>query len=99
MNIRKNFCGVINLDASEDIDTHWTCYLKEKKIIFVLDSYVEIPPKPLVQYIGIENFIYNDDRTQNFNSAICGHFCVKILYFPNEDLFNLDFLLMMISMC
>ena len=65
-------CGVVNLDKSENIGTHWICYWKDKNVKHVFDSYGGVPPKPLVRYLGTQNLFYNDNRIQDFNS-ICGH--------------------------
>lgn len=80
----QNECGVVNLDKSENIGTHWICYWKVNDIKYVFDSYGGVPPKPLIQYLGSNNLFYNDDRIQDFNSVICGHLCVKVLNLLNQ---------------
>jgi hypothetical protein len=75
----KNESGIVNLDKSQNIGTHWICYWKQNNIKFVFDSYGGVPPKSLIKYLGENNLYYNDKRIQNFNSVICGHLCIKVL--------------------
>lgn len=77
-------CGVVNVDKSENIGRHSICYRKDKDVQYVFDSYGDVPTKPLIQYLVIENLIYNDNCIQDFNSVICGHLCVKVLKLLNE---------------
>jgi hypothetical protein len=58
----KNECGVLNLDTSENIGTHWTCCWKRGDEKYVFDSLGVVPHKSLVKYLGDENLQYSDER-------------------------------------
>jgi hypothetical protein len=75
---KKYECGVVNLDVSKNIGTHWICYIKDGTQSFVFDSFGSVPPKRLVQYLN-RTINYNYDRIQNFDEVMCGHLCVTVL--------------------
>jgi hypothetical protein len=78
--IKKIECGIINLEDSDEIGSHWVAYYKnDKKYYF--DSYGDTyPPKELVKYLGPENLNYNGERIQNYyDPPICGHLCLIVL--------------------
>jgi hypothetical protein len=79
--INKVECGIINLEDSNEDDSHWTAYYKNNGIKYYFDSYgFARPPKQLVKYLGSENLFYNEDRVQNYNSPpFYGHLCLLIL--------------------
>jgi hypothetical protein len=74
----KNECRVLNLDTSENIGTHWTCYWKREDEKYVFDSFGGVPHKSLVKYLGDENLQYSDERIQNFDQVVCGHLYVTV---------------------
>lgn len=81
-------CGIINLENSYQLGSHWTCYYKNNDKTYYFDSYGDSkPPIELVKYIGSHNLWYNEDRVQDFNDPpICGHLCLLFLkYLPNYD--------------
>lgn len=72
--------GIVNLDKSSGIGTHWVAYYKNGKQVIYFDSYGNLrPPREIVNYLG-PSIVYNHDRYQNDNSVICGHLCLKFLY-------------------
>lgn len=85
LKIRKNECGIVNLDISSGPGTHWTAYMKKNNSIIYFDSYGNLrPPTDLKKYFfsdGSFNKIkYNHDNVQSYNSINCGHLCLKFLY-------------------
>lgn len=76
----KNECGIVNLDISSGLGTHWVAYFKKDKNAEYFDSFGNLqPPLEILKYLG-NNLKYNYNRYQNYNSFNCGHLCVKFLY-------------------
>lgn len=83
--IRKNECGIVNLDDTDGEGTHWTSYVKRGRNILYFDSIGQLkPPLELVHYFksdGSLNVIsYNYDAFQKLNSYNCGHLALNFLY-------------------
>lgn len=85
LKIRKNECGIVNLDISSGPGTHWTAYVKNHKSIIYFDSYGNLrPPNEVISYFfsdgSSNNISYNHDQMQRLNSYNCGQLCLKFLY-------------------
>lgn len=80
-NIWKNETGIVNLDNSEGIGTHWVCYKKLGKTIYYFDSFGNLPPPKELQYYfrTAQNVLYNYKREQPDDTSICGHLCLNFL--------------------
>lgn len=74
-------CGIVNLQNSDQLGSHWCCYYKSGDLKFYFDSYGDAkPPIQLVKFLGKDNLWYNKDRVQNYNDPpICGHLCLTVL--------------------
>lgn len=74
-------CGIINLENSYQVGSHWTCYFKKADQKYYFDSFGDAkPPRELVKYLGKDNLFYNKDRIQDFDDPpICGHLCLIVL--------------------
>lgn len=73
-------CGIVNLDNSDGIGTHWVAYIKVYNYCEYYDSYGDLrPPLELVRYFNNCNVYYNYVRYQKCNTVLCGHFCLKFL--------------------
>lgn len=79
----KNECMIINHDSIIGNGTHWTCFVKNGKNVFYFDSFGKLsPPLELVRYLGGDcNIFINSIRYQKFGTIICGHLCLKFLYY------------------
>lgn len=77
-----NECGIINLDSSSGLGSHWTAYTKFGKHVTYFDSFGNLcPPTEFVKYLGSGKKIkYNYESHQKFNTVICGHLCLSFLY-------------------
>jgi hypothetical protein len=73
-----NECGIINLDESRDMGTHWCCWFKRDRVKYYFDSYGLQPPNELVQYLK-NGILYPTDRIQPDGTAICGLLCIYVL--------------------
>lgn len=84
--IRKNECGIINLDNDDGPGTHWTAYKrKNDSRTDYFDSFGNLrPPIEAMKYFrsrGPCQIFYNHDTYQTYNSVNCGQLC---LYFLSE---------------
>jgi len=76
----RNECGIVNLDLSTGVGTHWISYYKHGTDIICFNSFGNLqPPKELITYLG-SNIKYNYESYQNYNTVICGHLCLIFLY-------------------
>lgn len=85
--IKKNECGIVNLNTSTEPGSHWVCYFKDgtKRIYF--DSFGQITPKEIQSYLktkvefarGEPVIQRNTDIVQKPNTHICGHLCLFVL--------------------
>ena len=75
-----NESGIINLQDSSGLGTHWTAYRKRGKQVFYFDSFGDLqPPIELMRYFNVPKVKYNYDRYQDFDTHWCGHLCLKFL--------------------
>lgn len=84
----KNECMIINQDSIKQNGTHWSCFVKNGKNVYYFDSFGKLsPPLELVEYLGSDcEIFFNSKRYQKFGTIVCGHLCLKFLYyFYNED--------------
>ena len=81
----KDGAYVVNLDEYYDIGTHWIAlYVNKKtvnnKTITYFDSFgVEHIPKEIKKFINNKNIIANIYRVQNYDSIMCGYFCIGFI--------------------
>ena len=75
---RANECGILNLDDSRGVGTHWQLFSKRGKDKLYFDSYGLPPPTELLKYLG-DSVYYNSERIQPDNEVFCGHLCLYVL--------------------
>ena len=73
----KHECGVVNLESSEKLGTHWVCYWKNGDQSYFFDAFGGNPPRELIEYLV--HLDCNTIRIQNFNEVTCGYYCVAVL--------------------
>ena len=74
----KDGAYVINLDEYYDIGTHWITLYVNNKTFTYFDSFgIEHIPKEVKKFIGNRNIISN--RIQNYDSVMCGYFCIGFI--------------------
>ena len=67
---------VINLDEYSDIGTHWIAlYVNNKTVTFGIEHI----PKEVKKFISNRNIISNIYKTQNYDSFMCGYFCIGFI--------------------
>ena len=76
----KDGAYVINLDEYSDIGTHWIALYVNNKTVTYFDSFgIEHIPKEVKKFIGNRNIIGNIYRIQNYDSIMCGYFCIGFI--------------------
>ena len=76
----KDGAYVVNLDEYSDIGTHWIALYVNNRIVTYFDSFgVEHIPKEIKKFINIKNIILSIYRVQNYDSVICGYFCIGLI--------------------
>ena len=78
-------CGIVNLNTSLESGSHWVCYYKNAKTRIYFDSFGQITPLEIQNYLktrserGIGVIQRNTDIVQSTNTSICGHLCLFVL--------------------
>ena len=76
----KDGTYVINLDEYYDIGTHGIALYVNNKTVTYFDSFgIEHIPKEVKKFIGNRNIISNIHRIQNYDSVMCGYFCIGFI--------------------
>ena len=81
----KDECGIVNFNTSEESGSHWVCYYKKRTNRIYFDSYGQITPIEIQNYLkkekekGLPVINRNTDIVQTFNTYICGHLCLFTL--------------------
>ncbi len=76
--VRKNECGILNLDDSSGNGTHWVAWAKSGDTKYYFDSYGIQPPQELIKYLK-SPMLYNSERIQPDGEVFCGHLCLHVL--------------------
>ena len=85
----KDGAYVVNLDEYSDIGTHWITLYVNNKTVTYFDSFgIEHIPKEVKKFTGNRNVISNIYRIQNYDSVMCGYFCIGFIdcMFKGESL-------------
>ena len=83
--IRKNECGILNLDLQQNQGTHYICYYKNNSKRIVFYSFGLPPPEELINYIG-RPLKYNSTEFQKRDEVICGIYCLYVLKCLSDNL-------------
>ena len=82
----KDGAYVINLDEYSDIGIHWIALYLNNKTATYFDSFgIEHIPKEVKKLIGNRNIISNIYRIQNYDSILCGYFCIGFINYMFKD--------------
>ena len=80
-------CGIVNLNTSDQSGSHWVCNYRNGSDRSYFDSYGQITPVEIQQYLktgsefkrGSEVIQRNTDIVQTVNTSVCGHHCLFVL--------------------
>ena len=77
--IRKG-AYAINLDEYENTGMHWvSLFVKTNEVIYFDSFGVEHIPKEINKFIGNSDIKSNIFRIQEYNSIMCGYFCIEFI--------------------
>ena len=80
-------CGIMNLNKSNQVGSHWVCFVRNKKDRIYFDSFAQITPLELQKYLKSKSEFINEksviqrnsDIVQRANTHVCGHLCLVVL--------------------
>ena len=76
----KDGAYVINLVEYSDIGTHWIALYVNNKTVTYFDSFgIEHIPKEITNFTNNKNIIANIYGVQNYESTMCGYFCIEFI--------------------
>ena len=76
----KDGAYVINIDEYSDIGTHWVALYVNNKTVTYFDSFgIEHIPEEVKKFIDNRNIITNIYKIQNYDSIMCGYFCIGFI--------------------
>ena len=75
---KKKECGILNLDDTSGLGTHWVAWYKNGTEKNYFDSYGLQPPNELIDYLH-SPILYNTERVQPYDQVFCGHLCLYVL--------------------
>ena len=87
----KDGAYVINLDEYSDIEAHWIAlYLNNKTVTYFYIFGIEHIPREVRKLTCNRNIISNTYRIQNYDSIMCGYFCIGFIdyMFKTKSLTN-----------
>ena len=88
----KKGAYIINLDHSENTRTHWVVIFVKSNEVIYFDSFgVEYIPEEIKKSIGNKNIKTNIFRIQDYNSIMCGYFCILFIEFMFKNKCLTDF--------
>ena len=71
-------CGILNLDDSRGVGSHWVGWVTKHTEKWYFDSFDLLPPTELLKYLKSPIY-YNSERIQPGNEVFCGHLCLYVL--------------------
>ena len=81
--VKKLESSVINLDNSNGMGTHFTCFsnLPNHNQIYYFDSFGAPPPVQIHNYLISSNkpIAYNTSQYQPIASKLCGYYCCYVI--------------------
>ena len=76
----KDEAYVVNLDEYSDIGAHWIALDVNNKTVTYFDFFgIEHIPKEIKSFTNNKNIIANIYRVQNYDSVMCGYFCIGFI--------------------
>ena len=93
-------CGIVNLNTSVQKGSHWVCYYKNGTRRIYFDSFGQITPIEIQNYLktkresGLGVIQRNTDIVQLANTSICRHLCLFVLkalageHWPYQQVLN-----------
>ena len=79
--IKKDECGIFNLDTQIGPGTHWVAYRNGKNEAEYFDSFGITLPSEIQKYLSTsgKQIFYSGDEIQERDSVLCGYWCLYYL--------------------
>ena len=85
---RRNECGILNLQPSSQIGSHWTCWYKNGTEKIYFNSFGEAPPPEIEIYLKSPKELKDSKlcikqssvTVQKDKSSKCGSLCLYVIY-------------------
>ena len=79
--IKKNECGIVNLNKKKQPGSHWVAYRNGKLNTEYFDSFGLEMPFEVAQYLDTsgKQIYYSGDEIQERDSVLCGYWCLYYL--------------------
>ena len=79
--IKKDECGIINLDTYIGPGAQWVAYRNGDKYAEYFDSFGLLMPFEITNYLNTsgKQIIYSGDEMQERDSVLCGYWCLYYL--------------------
>ena len=85
--IRLVECGIMNFNKSNEMGSHWVCYVRNHHTRIYFDSFGQITPLEMQKYLKTRKEFKqkrlviqrNSDIVQRPNTHVCGHLCLVVL--------------------
>ena len=86
-------CGVMNFNKSDELESHWVCFVQNHNVRIYFDSFGQITPTELQKYLKTQSEFKNEkaviqrnsDIVQRTNTHVCGHL-KKVLFFHHINI-------------
>ena len=80
-------CGIMNFNKSDEMGSHWVCFVRNHDERIYFDTFGQITPIELQKYLKTQNEFKNkksviqrnSDIVQSPNTHVCGHLCLVVL--------------------
>ena len=80
-------CGIMNFNRSDELGTHWVCFVRNHDTRIYFDSFGQITPMEMQKYLKTNKEFNrkksviqrNSDIVQRLNTHVCGHLCLVVL--------------------
>ena len=80
-------CAIMNFNKSNEIGSHWVCFVRNHNIRIYFDSFGQITPIEVQKYLKSSSEFKNEksviqrnsDIVQRPNTHVCGHLCLVVL--------------------
>ena len=80
-------CGIMNFNRSDELGSHWVCFVRNHNARIYFDSFGQITPVEIQRYLKTRSEFKNkksviqrnSDIVQSPNTHVCGHLCLVVL--------------------
>ena len=86
----NDWAYVINLDEYKSTRTHWIALYVNNNLTYFVNFGVEHIPKEIKKFIGNKTITTNIYKMEEYDSIMCGYFCIGFIKFMLKDKSLLD---------